>query len=98
MRSSRGGLASMSGCLLVPDGRPKGLAERAPTPDHIQEVASVLTWRSKRVRPQEGHETNSVLMLRMREPWYREGEHRCWCIRRPKAEGPLRPSDPDSDS
>mmetsp|Transcript_55280 Transcript_55280/g.131300 ORF Transcript_55280/g.131300 Transcript_55280/m.131300 type:complete len:243 (+) Transcript_55280:323-1051(+) len=35
------------------------------------EIFAVTSWRSKRVRPQEGHETYSVLMLRIREPWRR---------------------------
>mmetsp|Transcript_38199 Transcript_38199/g.83083 ORF Transcript_38199/g.83083 Transcript_38199/m.83083 type:complete len:230 (-) Transcript_38199:1341-2030(-) len=31
-------------------------------------MLAVTSWRSKSVRPQEGHETKSVLVLRMREP------------------------------
>mmetsp|Transcript_8928 Transcript_8928/g.25948 ORF Transcript_8928/g.25948 Transcript_8928/m.25948 type:complete len:250 (-) Transcript_8928:1203-1952(-) len=32
-------------------------------------ISAVTVCRSKSVRPQEGQETNSVLTLRMREPW-----------------------------
>mmetsp|Transcript_2917 Transcript_2917/g.7325 ORF Transcript_2917/g.7325 Transcript_2917/m.7325 type:complete len:272 (-) Transcript_2917:1213-2028(-) len=38
------------------------------------EICAVTSCRSKRVRPHEGHETNSVLMERMREPCSRPKE------------------------
>mmetsp|Transcript_3996 Transcript_3996/g.13337 ORF Transcript_3996/g.13337 Transcript_3996/m.13337 type:complete len:299 (-) Transcript_3996:1282-2178(-) len=32
-------------------------------------IWAVTSWRSKSVRPQDGQDTNSVFVLRMREPW-----------------------------
>merc|ERR1719247_3306718 len=34
----------------------------------LSEICAVTSWRSNNVLPQEGHDTNSVLTLRMREP------------------------------
>ena len=37
----------------------------------LSEICAVTSWRSNSVRPHDGHDTNSVLTLRMREPWRR---------------------------
>mmetsp|Transcript_23344 Transcript_23344/g.45359 ORF Transcript_23344/g.45359 Transcript_23344/m.45359 type:complete len:224 (-) Transcript_23344:1511-2182(-) len=40
----------------------------------LWDISSVTVWRSKRVLPQEGHETYSVLVLRIRDPWRRPND------------------------
>ena len=58
---------------LDPVRKRPGMYTDTTRPNHlVQEVVDkVVLWRSKRVRPQLGQATNSVLEIRARAPWSR---------------------------